>query len=105
MLTACLHACLLAAHRCKCLPVAVCRAWPYTHLPFAPQKAATVRTATAGARVLLGPEVFDLVSKNQLKKGDVLTVAQLAGAMQQWLWCAEASCGAGKGKRFGTCNT
>lgn len=38
-----------------------------------------MRTATAAARVVLGPEVFDLVARNQLKKGDVLTVAQLAG--------------------------
>lgn len=45
------------------------------------EKAATVRTATAGARVVLGPEVFDLVARNQMKKGDVLTVAQLAGVM------------------------
>lgn len=44
-------------------------------------KAATVRTATAGARVLLGRRVFDLVASNQLAKGDVLTVAQLAGVM------------------------
>lgn len=29
---------------------------------------------------MLGPEVFDLVARNQMKKGDVLTVAQLAGA-------------------------
>lgn len=39
-----------------------------------------MRTATAGARVLLGRRVFDLVASNQMGKGDVLTVAQLAGA-------------------------
>ncbi len=38
-----------------------------------------MRSATATGRVLLGPEVFALVASNQLKKGDVLTVAQLAG--------------------------
>lgn len=48
--------------------------------PCLPQKPDTVRSATAGARVLLGPEVFALVAGNQVKKGDVLTVAQLAGA-------------------------
>ena len=39
------------------------------------------RTATASARVLLGPTAFSLVAANQVKKGDVLTVAQLAGIM------------------------
>ena len=47
----------------------------------APQKRDTVRSATAGARVLLGPQVCGLVASNQLAKGDVLTVAQLAGVM------------------------
>lgn len=41
----------------------------------------TDRSATAVARVFLGPEAFPLVAMNQLKKGDVLTVAQLAGIM------------------------
>jgi cyclic pyranopterin monophosphate synthase len=39
------------------------------------------RTATAAARVLLGPEAFPLVAANQVGKGDVMTVAQLAGIM------------------------
>ncbi len=42
-------------------------------------KASTDRAATASGRVFLGPEAFALVQANQLKKGDVLTVAQLAG--------------------------
>jgi molybdenum cofactor biosynthesis protein MoaC len=42
-------------------------------------KADSVRTATASARVLLGQEAFELVQNNQMKKGDVLTVAQIAG--------------------------
>lgn len=42
-------------------------------------KAATTRTAVASGLVTLPPEVFKLVSNNSLKKGDVLTVAQLAG--------------------------
>ena len=54
-----------------------------------PQKANTVRSATAAARVVLGPEVFRLVASNQLSKGDVLTVAQLAG---RWAGgCVEAA--------------
>ncbi|EIE21887.1 putative molybdenum cofactor biosynthesis pathway protein [Coccomyxa subellipsoidea C-169] len=45
------------------------------------QKASTSRVAVASGRVLLGPKVFDLVRDNQMKKGDVITVAQLAGVM------------------------
>lgn len=41
----------------------------------------TQRTAIASAKVLLGREVFELVDANGIKKGDVLTVAQLAGIM------------------------
>ncbi|KAK1793194.1 hypothetical protein P4O66_011595, partial [Electrophorus voltai] len=44
-------------------------------------KAETCRTASAGARVLLGPTAFSLVRANQLNKGDALSVAQLAGIM------------------------
>ncbi|XP_062863767.1 molybdenum cofactor biosynthesis protein 1 isoform X1 [Trichomycterus rosablanca] len=44
-------------------------------------KAVTRRTATASARVLLGPKAFNLVRANQLSKGDALSVAQLAGIM------------------------
>ncbi|GBF93886.1 hypothetical protein Rsub_06885 [Raphidocelis subcapitata] len=42
-------------------------------------KAATAREARASCRVLVGRQAFDLVQSNSLKKGDVLTVAQLAG--------------------------
>ncbi|XP_041418133.1 molybdenum cofactor synthesis 1 isoform X1 [Xenopus laevis] len=42
-------------------------------------KSDTTRTAVASAVVRLGPKVFHLVKANQLKKGDVLTVAQIAG--------------------------
>ena len=44
-------------------------------------KVPSVRTATAGARVLLSPETFALVKSGGMKKGDVLTVAQIAGVM------------------------
>ncbi|XP_059138169.1 molybdenum cofactor biosynthesis protein 1 isoform X2 [Peromyscus eremicus] len=39
----------------------------------------TERVAVASAVVLLGPVAFRLVQQNQLKKGDALAVAQLAG--------------------------
>ncbi|XP_047413379.1 molybdenum cofactor biosynthesis protein 1 isoform X1 [Sciurus carolinensis] len=39
----------------------------------------TERVAVASAVVLLGPVAFKLVQQNQLKKGDALAVAQLAG--------------------------
>lgn len=42
-------------------------------------KPITHRTATAQGRVLLSPEAFALVQSNAIKKGDVLTVAQIAG--------------------------
>ncbi len=41
----------------------------------------TARTATAGARVLMAKETADLIRAGELKKGDVLSVAQLAGIM------------------------
>ncbi|XP_027976433.1 molybdenum cofactor biosynthesis protein 1 isoform X1 [Eumetopias jubatus] len=39
----------------------------------------TERVAVASAMVLLGPVAFKLIQENQLKKGDALVVAQLAG--------------------------
>ncbi|KAM8945379.1 molybdenum cofactor biosynthesis protein 1 [Pelodytes ibericus] len=42
-------------------------------------KSDSSRTAVATALVRLGPKVFDMVRSNQLKKGDVLTTAQIAG--------------------------
>ncbi|MBQ7200851.1 MAG: molybdopterin-guanine dinucleotide biosynthesis protein B, partial [Eubacterium sp.] len=44
-------------------------------------KSVTRRTATAGARVLVNPETFALIKNGSIKKGDVLTVAQVAGIM------------------------
>lgn len=44
-------------------------------------KAATQRTATATATVILGPTAFRLLRNNQLAKGDALAVAQLSGIM------------------------
>ena len=41
----------------------------------------TVRTAKAGARVLVNKDTFRLIKEGGIKKGDVLTVAQIAGIM------------------------
>jgi cyclic pyranopterin phosphate synthase len=41
----------------------------------------TVRTATAGAKVILNRTTFELIKDRKIKKGDVLTVAQIAGIM------------------------
>ena len=45
------------------------------------EKEATHRTAKAGARVLVNEETFRLIRSGGVKKGDVLTVAQIAGIM------------------------
>jgi cyclic pyranopterin phosphate synthase len=42
-------------------------------------KPQTLREAIARCRVVLAPATFDLVKAGNLKKGDVLTVAQVAG--------------------------
>ena len=41
----------------------------------------TVRTAVAAGRVLVSRQTFDLIKTGGVKKGDVLTVAQIAGIM------------------------
>ncbi|XP_077197964.1 molybdenum cofactor biosynthesis protein 1 isoform X1 [Paroedura picta] len=43
------------------------------------RKVDSERTAVASAVVYLGKKVFELVRQNQMKKGDVLAVAQIAG--------------------------
>lgn len=45
------------------------------------EKEITSRTAVAGARVLVRRETFELIRSGGMKKGDVLTVAQIAGVM------------------------
>ena len=45
------------------------------------EKADTLRTATAKARVLLNADTYALVKSGGIKKGDVLTTAQIAGIM------------------------
>ena len=45
------------------------------------EKPETVRTAVAAGRVLVKRETFELIRSGGMKKGDVLTVAQVAGVM------------------------
>ena len=45
------------------------------------EKPVTARTAVAAARVLVNEETFALIRSGGMKKGDVLTVAQVAGIM------------------------
>lgn len=45
------------------------------------EKPPTRRTAVAAARVLVSRETFALIRSGGMKKGDVLTVAQVAGIM------------------------
>lgn len=45
------------------------------------EKPESRRTAIAAARVLVSPEAFALIKSGGMKKGDVLTVAQVAGVM------------------------
>ena len=45
------------------------------------EKAPSLRRAEAGARVLVSRETFELIRTGGMKKGDVLTVAQVAGIM------------------------
>ena len=45
------------------------------------EKAQTMRTAVAAGEVLLRPDTYDLVAAGKMKKGDVLSVAQVAGIM------------------------
>ena len=45
------------------------------------EKTPSLRSAKAGARVLVSRETFDLIRTGGMKKGDVLTVAQIAGIM------------------------
>ncbi len=41
----------------------------------------TARTAIAKGEVLMRPETLEIIKAGELKKGDLLTVAQLAGVM------------------------
>ena len=45
------------------------------------EKAVSRRTAVAEGKIVLGETAWRLVEENKIKKGDVLTVSQLAGLM------------------------
>ena len=45
------------------------------------EKPLSQRVAVAGARVLVNENTFNLIKSGGMKKGDVLTVAQIAGVM------------------------
>ena len=45
------------------------------------EKPVTQRTAAAAGRVLVNEKTFSLIKSGGMKKGDVLTVAQIAGVM------------------------
>ena len=45
------------------------------------EKPVNTRTAVAAGRVLVNAETFRLIKTGGMKKGDVLTVAQIAGVM------------------------
>lgn len=51
------------------------------HMVDVSDKSDSLRTAVASGRVLLGEEAFQLVSENKIRKGDVLTIAQIAGIL------------------------
>ena len=45
------------------------------------EKPVSQRVAVAAARVLVNEKTFELIRSGGMKKGDVLTVAQIAGVM------------------------
>jgi len=45
------------------------------------EKPSTLRTAVAVGTVCVNPETFSLIKRNEIAKGDVLAVAQVAGIM------------------------
>lgn len=44
-------------------------------------KQITIRSASASATVKVGPEITKLISQNAVKKGDVLSIAQISGIL------------------------
>ncbi|PVA11781.1 cyclic pyranopterin monophosphate synthase MoaC [Pelagivirga sediminicola] len=51
------------------------------HMVDVSAKAETDRIATAACHISMAPETFDIISQGRAKKGDVLSVARLAGIM------------------------
>ncbi len=51
------------------------------HMVDVSAKQTTARIATAACHISMAPETFDIISQGRAKKGDVLSVARLAGIM------------------------
>ncbi|WP_264213659.1 cyclic pyranopterin monophosphate synthase MoaC [Leisingera thetidis] len=51
------------------------------HMVDVSDKAVTARVATAEGHIAMAPETFTIISEGRAKKGDVLSVARLAGIM------------------------
>lgn len=51
------------------------------HMVDVSDKAVTSRIATAEGHITMAQETFDIISEGRAKKGDVLSVARLAGTM------------------------
>ena len=53
----------------------------HAHMVDVSEKAVTSRVATAEGHIRMAPETFEIISEGRAKKGDVLSVARLAGIM------------------------
>ena len=51
------------------------------HMVDVSEKAVTARIATAEGHIVMAAETFDIIAQGKAKKGDVLSVARLAGIM------------------------
>ncbi len=51
------------------------------HMVDVSAKDVTARIATAACHISMAPETFDIIAQGRAKKGDVLSVARLAGIM------------------------
>ncbi|WP_297338641.1 cyclic pyranopterin monophosphate synthase MoaC [Pseudophaeobacter sp.] len=51
------------------------------HMVDVSDKAVTARVAVAEGHITMAPETFEIISQGKAKKGDVLSVARLAGIM------------------------
>ena len=51
------------------------------HMVDVSDKAVTARVAVAEGHIRMAPETFEIISEGRAKKGDVLSVARLAGIM------------------------
>ena len=51
------------------------------HMVDVSEKAVTARVATAEGHIKMAMETFDIITEGRAKKGDVISVARLAGIM------------------------